>query len=198
MYDMAETEGVASQLEIALKPGADMRSTRAEIAALVGEAFTVKDRFQQNEALYKVMQTEKWVVFAILLFIIVISAFNIVGALSMLVIEKQNDMAVLLSMGATPLLIRRIFLAEGCLMAGAGAAIGMLLAFILCLLQQHVGLIPMPGQTFLIQYYPVQMQWGDFFWVSVAVIAISLLASWAPASRVSAQAEQVIASMKRF
>lgn len=198
LYELAESDDEVSQLEIALRPGANMRTAKAGIAGLVGEDFLVKDRFQQNEALYKVMQTEKWVVFAVLMFIIVISAFNIVGALSMLVIEKQNDMAVLLAMGATPGLIRRIFLAEGCLMSGAGAFGGMLLAFILCLLQQYVGIIPMPGQTFLIQYYPVQMQLGDFLWVSAAVIAISLLASWAPASRVSSQAEQVIASMKRF
>jgi lipoprotein-releasing system permease protein len=107
-------------------------------------------------------------------------------------------MAVMLAMGASPAFIKRIFLAEGCLLAGTGALIGIFMATILCLLQQHVGLIPMPGKTFLIKYYPVDMQWADFAWVGFAVIIVSGLASWAPASRVARQAEEVIASMKRF
>jgi len=198
MLALGEEASRASQVEIALKDGADVAETKRAIAALAGAGFEVKDRWQQNETLYKVMKTEKWVVFAVLLFIIVVSAFNIIGALSMLVIEKQNDMAVMIAMGATPGQVKRIFLAEGCLIAGSGAAIGILLAVGLCLLQQHVGLIPMPGKTFLIKYYPVNMQLADFVWVSLSVIIISLIASWAPASKVATQAQQVIGSMKRF
>ena len=153
----------------------------------MGNEFWVKDRYQQDVFLYKIMQTEKWVVYLILSFILAVASFNIVGSLSMLVIDKKHDIGILKAMGATRKLIRRIFLAEGVLLSLLGASIGMLLAFVLCLIQQYFGILKLQGVSFLIDAYPVSMRAVDFALVFVTVVVISLLASYFPARRAAEQ-----------
>jgi lipoprotein-releasing system permease protein len=120
----------------------------------------------------------------------IIAAFNIIGALSMLVLEKKKDIATLTALGIHKNNIIKIFLLEGILMSCVGAAIGMLLAFILCILQQKVGLVPMPGESFLVQYYPVKMKVLDFVIVAFVVIVISFIAAYLPAKKAAMSVEK--------
>jgi len=185
-------EPVISALEIRLSPGAEVDEARVAALSLLGEGFRAQSRFEQNETLYKVMQTEKWATYAILTFILLVAAFNIIGSLSMLVIEKTKDIAILKTMGATPALIKRIFLFEGVLSSMIGAISGIALATLICFVQQEFGLLKLQGSgTFVIEAYPVQMQWPDFALVFATVVIISLLASWIPAQRAASQ-EQIL------
>lgn len=178
-----------SALEIALLPNANMATVQTAVEQLLGKNFKVADRYQQDEFLYKVMRTEKWAVYLILTFILIIAAFNIVGSLSMLVIEKKHDLGILRAMGANSQFIRRVFMLEGILLGGVGGAMGMLLAFVICLAQQHFKLLRLAGDTFLIDAYPVSMRWFDFLMVGITVIIIALLAAYFPAQRATQQGE---------
>lgn len=178
-----------SALEIALLPNANMATVQTAVEQLLGKDFKVSDRYQQDEFLYKVMRTEKWAVYLILTFILIIAAFNIVGSLSMLVIEKKHDLGILRAMGANSQFIRRVFMLEGILLGGVGGAMGMLLAFVICLAQQHFKLLRLAGDTFLIDAYPVSMRWFDFLMVGITVIIIALLAAYFPAQRATQQGE---------
>lgn len=183
-----DTQQVSS-LEIALLPHTDMAAAQAAVEQIMGKEFRVADRYQQDEFLYKVMRTEKWAVYLILTFILIIAAFNVVGSLSMLVIEKKHDLGILRAMGANANFVRRVFLLEGVLLAGVGGAVGMLLAFVICLAQQHFKLLRLSGDTFLIDAYPVSMRWLDFAMVGTTVIVIALLAAYFPAQRAAQQGE---------
>jgi lipoprotein-releasing system permease protein len=180
----------ASQIEIRLKDKTTSETAIAEIRQKLGNKFVVKSRYEQNEVLYKILKSEKWITFAILVLIMVIASFNIVGALSMLVLEKKKDIATLTALGLPSGSIVKIFLLEGILMSLLGALIGMILAFILCILQQKVGLVPMPGSSFLVQYYPVRMLATDFLAVGAVVILISLLAAYLPARKAALAVEK--------
>lgn len=176
-----------SALEIKVKNKKDTKNVKNTLKEMLGEGFVVQDRLEQNEALYKVMKTEKWVVFAILTLILIIASFNIIGSLSMLILEKREDVATLIALGATSQTIRRIFLLEGLLLSLSGAVMGILLAVGIALLQQHVGLIKIPGSTFVVTYYPVKVMIQDIVAVTGVVIFISLAASYLPALRASGQ-----------
>jgi lipoprotein-releasing system permease protein len=176
-----------SALEISLQPGADMNQARQQIQQVLGKNFKVQTRYEQNSELYSVMQTEKWAVYAILSFILIIAAFNMVGSLSMLVIEKEKDITILKAMGATNVIIRRIYLAEGLLIAGVGTSIGLIIAVLICLGQQHFGWVKLGGGTFVVDDYPVSMQLQDFILVVVTIFVIALLASIFPAQRAASQ-----------
>lgn len=188
MLDMQP--GEVSAVEVALKPGAGEKKVQRAIQQLLGGSVKVQTRMQQHATIYNVMQVEKWVTYVFLSFILVIAAFNMIGSLSMLVIEKQKDITILKAMGARSATIRRIFLAEGVLIAGAGSVIGFVLAIIICLVQQHFGLIKLGGGTFLIDAFPVEMHLNDFILVAITIVVIGTLASWYPAHRA---ARQVIA-----
>ncbi|GAA4302478.1 ABC transporter permease [Compostibacter hankyongensis] len=179
--------GEVSALEISLKIPEDMDAVKQRVQQLLGSRYQVQTRYEQNRSLYNVMEVEKWAVYAILSFILIIAAFNMIGSLSMLVIEKEKDITILKAMGMRNSGVRRIFLAEGMLIALVGAAIGIFIALALCLLQQHFGLIRIPGDSFVVQAYPVSMQGSDFILVSVTILVIALLASWYPALRASRQ-----------
>ncbi len=180
----------ASQIEIRLKNKIQSDAIKEQLQQLLGSSFIVKSRYEQNEVLYKVLKSEKWITFAILVLIIIIASFNIIGALSMLVLEKKKDIATLTALGIRQGSIIKIFLLEGMLMSLIGAAIGMLLAFILCVLQQKIGLVPMPGTSFLVQYYPVKMLLSDFLAVGVMVVFISLLSAYLPARKAALSVEK--------
>jgi len=176
-----------SHIEIALNNEENLADIQQQITQIMGSNFEVKNRFEQNEFLYKVMQSEKWAVYFILSLILMVASFNIVGSLSMLVVEKKKDIGILKSMGATKQLVRSIFLTEGVLLALLGGIIGMLLAFFICLAQQVFGIVKIGGQNLLIDTYPVQMNPLDFLLVFITVSIIALLASWWPAKKAASQ-----------
>jgi lipoprotein-releasing system permease protein len=180
----------ASQIEIRLKDITKSELAIQELQQQLGTAFVIKSRYEQNEVLYKILKSEKWITFAILVLIMIIASFNIIGALSMLVLEKKKDIATLTALGIHKNSIIKLFLLEGILMSCVGAFIGMFLAFILCILQQKVGLVPMPGSSFLVQYYPVKMQFTDFAVVALVVVLISLVAAYLPARKAATSVEK--------
>ena len=150
--------------------------------SLFNYQYIVQDRFEQQEASFKMMQVEKWMTFLILTFILAIALFNVVGSLSMLMIEKQEDVSTLRNMGADDSLIRRIFLFEGWMISGFGALIGVLIGVVLCLLQQEFGFIKLgeAAGAFIIEAYPVRVVTVDIITVFVTVLTIGFLAAWYP------------------
>lgn len=171
-----------SSIELKLADGADISSVRKQIKAILGDQFTVQDRYEQQEASFKMMQVEKWMTFLILSFILAIALFNVVGSLSMLMIEKKDDVRTLRNMGASDSLIRRIFLFEGWMISGFGALIGIVIGLVLCLLQQTYGIIKL-GQTagaFIIDAYPVRVIFTDLLTAFITVAAIGFMAAWYP------------------
>jgi lipoprotein-releasing system permease protein len=153
-----------------------------KIQQILGNDFQVANRFQQNRALFKVLKSEKTIIFLILVFILLLSSFNMIGSLSILMIEKNKDMAVLNTLGATHKLIKRIFLAEGVLITLVGSAIGLGLGFLIVVLQQEFGMLSLGGGegSFVIESYPVRMVWSDFLLVFFTVQAVGYFATWYP------------------
>lgn len=176
-----------SSAEIKLLPGADVNAVKMKLQEISGTSFQVETRYEQNKSLFSIMQVEKWVIYAILSLILVVAAFNMVGALTMLVLEKEKDIAVLQAMGAGRSRIQKIFLNEGMLLAGIGSLSGIALAFFICWMQQTFHLIKLGGGSFIIDYYPVKMKGFDFLLVAATVFLVSLLASWIPARKAAAQ-----------
>lgn len=174
--------GKLSAYEIKLNPGTDQEAVKSKIKKLLGDRFSVETRFEQNRMLYVVMRTEKWAVYAILLLVLLIASFNMVGGLSLLVLEKEKDMAILQTMGADRGTIRGIILTEGILWALTGGLIGIVIGGLLCLGQQHFKWKKLEG-SFIIDAYPVSMQLTDFVLVIVTVIVVGLLAALYPAIR---------------
>lgn len=187
MENLLGTNGQISNLEIALKKGTNTNKVIKEINLIMGKGFIAKPRLEQNKTLYKIMRTEKWVVFALLSFVIFINAFNIIGSLSMLVIEKKQDISTLIALGATRNMILKIFLYEGGLLSVGGSLLGIVFAYIICLLQKTFGFVPMPGESFLIHSYPVEMRVIDFVSVFIIILTISIVASYIPARKAAIQ-----------
>jgi lipoprotein-releasing system permease protein len=158
-----------------------------QLQSILGNQVQIQTRYQQNASLYSVMQLEKWVIYGILSLILVVAAFNMIGALSMLVLEKQKDIAVLRALGASSNRIRNIFLLEGLLLAAIGAGAGILLGGGICWAQEQFHLIKLGGSTFIIDYYPVKILALDFILVLLTVTAISFTAAWVTAQKTSAQ-----------
>jgi ABC-type lipoprotein release transport system permease subunit len=174
MRELLEYDDEVSAVEIRLADGTDkkeLQRLQKEITDRLGGGFEVKDRFQQNESLYKMMKYEKAAIFMILIFVIIIISFNIFGSLSMLIIEKKSDMVTLRSMGAGDDLIRRIFILEGWFISLAGLAAGLLLGIGFAMLQQHLGFIKMPGH-FTVQAYPIILSWTDIL-LTVAGVSVT-------------------------
>ncbi|MBX3241794.1 MAG: ABC transporter permease [Chitinophagaceae bacterium] len=173
--------------EIKLLREKDQETVKKSIQAILGQGYTIQTRYEQNSSLYSVMRLEKYAIYAIFILVLIVAAFNMIGALSMLVLEKQKDIQILQSMGATRSWIKKLFLAEGLVLAGIGAVSGILLAVLICFLQIQFKLIKLQGASFVIDYYPVQMIPEDFVLVVATVFVIAILASWIPASRASRQ-----------
>ena len=161
---------------------------KKDLQTLLGNNFLVQTRYEQNQSLYTVMQIEKWVIYGILSLSLVVAAFNMIGALTMLVLEKQKDISVLQAMGANTNRIKGIFLTEGILLAGIGGVSGMLLAALICWIQLKFQIIKLGGDTFIINYYPVKMQIGDFVLVGGTVFVIAIFAAYIPSRKASLQA----------
>lgn len=176
--------GEISALEIKLDPIANESNTLERIRAIAGDAYVVQNRYQQDEALYNITQLEKVVAYFIFAFTLVLVAFNMVGALWMLVLDKKKDISTLKSMGATSRLIRQIFLMEGFLLSFIGLVLGCFLAITLCVLQQQYGFVKLSGSgEFIINSYPVEMRLGDFVVVILTVLGIGTIAAWIPAQK---------------
>lgn len=185
MLNISDSE--YSALEIKVKNAAQLEKTQRDLKKLFGNRYAVKTRFQQNTGLFTIMQMEKWIIYAILSIILLIAAFNMIGALTMLVLEKKKDIAILKALGADKRLIQNIFLKEGILLGVVGGVIGMLLALTICLLQQQFHLVKLGGTSFLIDYYPIVLSVGDFILVGATVLFVAVLASWIPAKKASEQ-----------
>lgn len=175
------TDEVTS-VEVFINPGTDETALQSSISSLLGNDFRVKNRFQQNETLYKVMRSEKMAVFLILIFILILASFNMVGSLSILIVEKLKDIAVLKSLGADKKMIRHIFIAEGMLISFVSTVAGLLIGFVLLYMQNRYGWIRLGGSegSFIIDAYPVKLILLDFVFVFVSVQVIGFLASWYP------------------
>ena len=184
MRDLLNRPEGVSGVEIRLVPDCTRRQKKEVLGTLqekLGEDFVVLDRIHQNESLYKMMKYEKASLFLILVFIIIIIGFNIFGSLSMLIIEKQEDIGTFRSMGATDPLIRRFFVLEGWMISLLGLAIGLVLGIALTLIQQKFGVIPMPG-NYLVSSYPVQLKGSDVLVTSLSVAVIGYLIALIPVS----------------
>ncbi len=182
MRELLEYEDEVSAVEIRLTDEADhdeLKRLQKEISMRLGPDFKVRDRFQQNESLYKMMKYEKAAIYMILIFVIIIIAFNIFGSLSMLIIEKRSDIQTLRSLGAQDGLIRNIFVLEGWMISLVGLAAGLVLGITFALLQQHFGFIKMPG-SFMVQAYPVILSWTDILLTAVSVAGIGYLIALLP------------------
>jgi lipoprotein-releasing system permease protein len=167
-----------TSLEISVKPGINTDDFQEELTKKLGNNFVVKNRIQQNELLYKILNSEKWAIFLILTFVLIIAIFNIIGSLTMLVIDKRKDIAILSSMGASKSLIKRIFFLEGMMISGIGCIIGLGLAFAFCLIQQKTGFVKMDdGPNPLLESYPIGLKISDFVLVTLTVFSISAIAS---------------------
>ena len=176
-----------SAVEIGLQDARDEDEVQSGLQQLLGPAFKVQNKYEQNRNLYATIQLEKWAIYAIFSLILLVAAFNMIGALSMLVLEKKKDIQVLQAMGAGEGLIRKIFISEGLLLATIGLVGGILVALLLYYLQINYKLVPLQGQSFLIDYYPVKLVFRDFVLVSSTVLLIGFLASWFPAVRAAKQ-----------
>ena len=185
VQEIRNTTTECSAFEIKLTPQTNPIAWAKKIEQLPGmQHVNCLPREAQNPTLYKVLNSERWAVFAILSLMLLIASFTIIGALSMLVIEKQKDIAMLKALGLREQQIRGLFLRTGILLSCMGAAIGMLLAYGLCLGQQHFGWIRMGNATSMrLDAYPVAFRWPDALWVSIIVVAVAFLASWVPAAR---------------
>ncbi len=172
-----------SAVEIAIKDPGKPEEAKEEIKKIFGDTYKVQTRYEQNQSLYAVMQAEKWVIYAVLSLILVVAAFTMIGALTMLVLEKQKDVKVLHALGADKSFIQKIFLNEGMLLALIGGGLGMLLALIIAVLQINFKLIPLQGGSFLIDYFPVKLNIADFLLVGATVFVIALIASFIPARK---------------
>lgn len=176
-----------SGVEISLTDPTQAEKLKVEVEKIFGKNYLVQTIYQQNQSLYAVMNMERWIIYGVLCLILVVAAFNMIGALTMLVLEKQKDISVLHALGANKNFIQKIFLSEGLLLALIGTMAGMLLALVIALLQINFHLIPLQGGSFLIDYFPVKLRLVDFLLVTVTVFIIALFASWLPSRKAAAQ-----------
>ena len=182
------SEHEVTAIEVRLGNSVEMKNVQKEISEIVGDDFDVKNRFQQQVLLFKIMKSEKWAIFLILTFILIIAAFNTVGSLSMLILDKRKDISVLYSMGASQQQIKRIFQMEGFLISLSGALLGLFLGFVLCALQIQFGLVKLgDANAFIVPYYPVKLIFSDFIWIFLTVLTIGIFAAWYPVRQISSR-----------
>lgn len=179
--NLLEYDNEITALELKLDTTANAETVQEELTALAGEKYKVQNRFQQQELLYRIMRSEKWAIFMILAFILLVASFNIIGSLTMLILDKKKDIAILQSLGTEMSRIRKIFFIEGWLISAGGATVGLILGGIICWIQQTFGLIRLKGSgSFVVDTYPVDMLWTDFVFVFFTVLLIGFFAAWYP------------------
>lgn len=177
-----DQQGMLTSLELRLKPGSNFERTKSAIKELCGDRFVVKDRFEQQDDTFKIMKIEKFIAYIFLTFILMVACFNIIGSLSMLIIDKKEDVITLRNLGASDKQITRIFLFEGRLISAIGAVIGILFGLLLCWLQQRFGLVALGPSSgaFVINAYPVSVHPEDIILIFVTVLVVGFLAVWYP------------------
>ncbi|MFO7851336.1 MAG: FtsX-like permease family protein [Bacteroidota bacterium] len=180
MYDRE-----VSSIEIKFTEGTKAGDVQPAVEQLFGPGYTVRNKYQQQEIFYKVMKSERLAIFFILTFILIIASFNIIGSLTMLIIEKERDIGILRNLGANNKLIKRIFIFEGWMISILGAVTGLVLGFIICWLQQEFGMVKLQGETLIMDAYPVTMKLTDFLAVLGTVLVIGYIAAWYPAHYMS-------------
>ena len=185
MLDLKANE--YSSVEIGAINDLNIVRAKENLQKKLGTGFIVLTRDEQNQSLFSAMQVERWVIYGILTLILLVASFNMVGALTMIVLEKQKDIAVLKAMGASNSLIQNIFLNEGFVLAGLGGFSGMLLALFICMAQLKFKLIKLQGGTFIIDYYPVKIVPQDFLLVALTVLMVAILAAFVPARKAATQ-----------
>lgn len=177
-----EQQGMVSSLQIRLKNGSDLDAVKAQMKKIVGEKYRVLDRYEQQEDTFRIMKVEKFIAYIFLTFILIVASFNIIGSISMLIIDKKDDVVTLRNLGASDRQISRIFLFEGRLISFFGAVAGILLGLLLCWLQQQFGIVAL-GQssgTFVVDAYPVSVHPEDVIVVFLTVVAVGFIAVWYP------------------
>jgi lipoprotein-releasing system permease protein len=184
--DLLGYQDEVSAVELKLQPGADVEMVQDEIRHIVGNEFLVQNRNDQNALFYRIMKSEKWAIFFILTFILIVASFNIIGSLTMLMLDKKEDIRTLQNLGASNKLIRRIFLLEGWMISIIGAIIGLIIGSVIAWLQARFGIIKLSGSgSFIIDAYPVVYKFGDVLKVFITVIFIGFLAAWYPVRYIS-------------
>ena len=180
-------QGMLSDLELRLKPGSNLDAVKAEMQQIAGNKYKELDRFEQQEDTFKIMSIEKMIAYIFLTFILVVACFNIIGSLSMLIIDKKNDVVTLRNLGANDKQITRVFLFEGRMIAVIGAVIGIGLGLLLCFLQQQYGFVRLGDSegSFIVDAYPVSVHYSDVAIIFVTVIAVGWLAVWYPVRALS-------------
>lgn len=175
-------QGMVSEVELRLKPGADVQSVKAEMQAIAGGKYRVLDRMEQQADTFRIMKVEKFIAYIFLTFILVVACFNIIGSLSMLIIDKKKDVVTLRNMGASDKQIIRIFLFEGRMISAIGAVAGILLGLLLCWLQQQYGIVALgrSSGSFVVDAYPVSVHAEDIVAIAATVLAVGFVSVWYP------------------
>ena len=175
-------QGEISSLELRLQPGSDFEATKQKISQMCGDKYRVLDRYEQQDDTFRIMKIEKFIAYIFLTFILVVACFNIIGSLSMLIIDKKDDVQTLRNLGANDKQIARIFLFEGRMISAIGAVIGVLIGLLLCWLQQTFGIISLGSSegAFIINAYPVSVHPWDIVVIFLTVLAVGFLAVWYP------------------
>jgi lipoprotein-releasing system permease protein len=184
LLDYGANEVSALLLKIA--PNTSVRQAQKQIQSLLGDGYKVLNRYEQQADFFRILRVEKLLTTLLLVFILLIASFNIIGSLSMLIIDKQKDIQTLSHLGANQQMIRRIFLMEGWMISTLGAMVGLAVGLIVCLLQEHLGILKLgTGTEYVVSAYPVAVQAADILVVSVAVLALGFMAAWIPARRIT-------------
>ena len=177
-----DQQGMLSSLELRLKPGSDFEAVKREMQRIAGGKYTVKDRYEQQDDTFRIMKVEKFIAYIFLTFILVVACFNIIGSLSMLIIDKRDDVVTLRNLGASDKQITQIFLFEGRMISALGAVIGLVVGLLLCWIQQTFGVIALGSSagSFIVDAYPVSVHLWDVVLVFVTVLAVGFLSVWYP------------------
>ena len=183
LLDYDSTEVTA--LQVAVAEGYSVKQAKKEIVSVLGEEYAVQDRYEQQEDFFRILRVEKLLTTLLLVFILLIATFNGIGSLSMLIIDKQQDIRTLSHLGASEKMIRRVFVLEGWMVNALGALGGLVVGLVVCLLQEHLGLLKLGnGAEYVIEAYPVAVQGWDIVMVIVVVLALGAISSWIPARRI--------------
>lgn len=184
--DLFSLNNEVTSIELELKEEKRVSAIQKEIKAILGDKFSVKNRYEQKEFFYKVMRSEKWFISATLTFILLIASFNIIGSITMLIIDKKEDMKTLRALGSNRNIIKQIFLLEGWLITAIGTISGLTLGTILCIIQEKFGIIKLQGaNSFIVSSYPIEIEWGDVAFILIVVMFIGFITSWFPVNRIT-------------
>lgn len=186
MQKLTQYEHQISGIEVQLRPNTSAKKVQGRLEQLMGDKFVVKNRFQQEEVMYKVFQMEKIVVFIILSFILFLATFNIIGTITMLIVEKKKDVEILKNIGADKRLIEKIFMAEGLMINLLGGLFGLVLGSIVCIVQQQFGLVTMGQENaqYAVNAYPVEMRATDFLLIFAVIAVTGVISTWVPVKQI--------------